>query len=82
MTNFSGSPKNNPASPPMIKMSEKANPQENKVFTIENFAKSLENSKTEPQQEIAAIGYFLLRQRAESVGAGVVKDFNPSSVAT
>ena len=42
----------------------------------------MEGLDMEPQQEVAAIGYFLLRQRAEEVGMYDIQDFNPSSVAT
>jgi len=56
-------------------------PSVKEIFSTKAFAKALENSEMEPQQEIAAIGYFLLRQRAESLGQKV-KDLDPSSIAT
>ncbi len=52
-----------------------------KKFTTAEFAKQLENLEMEPQQEIAAIGYFLLRQRADDLGV-VINDFSLATVAT
>lgn len=50
-------------------------------FTTEQFSKQIENLEMESQQEIAAIGYFLIRQRTEDLGLKI-KDFDTTSVVT